>query len=122
MTEADYFEHLERRVSRELAGMRQRELRSISYAGFRLEKIVVTESGSHVAGRVWMDDGSGDQTLWNFVLLLGPTPVERDAVRWGECLPGEDTTGWLYLDFDRQFLKIKLSAAHAERSSGAVYR
>jgi hypothetical protein len=113
VTEAEYFGHLEMRVSRELAGMRQPELRGWWCDGFLPEKFVVTRSGSHAAGRVWMDSGKG-QALWNFVLLLGPRPVERDEVRWSELLPAEDATGWLFLDFDRRFMKIKLSAAHPD--------
>lgn len=114
MTETEYFDLLEGRVSRELAGMRQRELRSWWCDGFLPEKFVVTRSGSHVAGRVWMDPGSGDQAPWNFVVLLGPRTVERDQVPWAELLPAADTTGWLYLDFERRFMKIKLSAAYRD--------
>ena len=121
MTETEYFRHLEARVSRELALMRRPELRGWWCDGFLPEKFVVTGSGSHVAGRVWMDPGkqaSGpercEQTLWNFVLLLGPRPTERDQVPWAERLPAEDATGWLFLDFDRRFMKIKLSAARPD--------
>ena len=122
MTEAEYFGHLEMRVSRELAGMRREELRRMWCDGFLPEKFVVTGSGSHVAGKVWMDDGRGHQSLWNFVLLLGPSRVERAAVEWAELLPVEDTTGWLYLDFERRFMKIKLSAAYADRAPDAALR
>ena len=114
MTETEYYGHLEFRVSSELAGMRERELRAWWCDGFLPEKFVVTGSGSHVAGRVWMDAGAGGQQLWNFVLLLGPQPTQRDQVRWAEALPADDTTGWLFLDFERRFMKIKLSAAHPD--------
>jgi hypothetical protein len=116
VTETEYFDRLEMRVSRELAGMRQRELCSWWCDGFLPEKFVVTRSGSHVAGRVWMDPGKrqGDQALWNFVLLLGPRPVDRDEVQWAEMVPAEDATGWLFLDFERQFMKVKLSAAYPD--------
>jgi hypothetical protein len=116
VTETEYFGHLEMRVSRELEGMRQPELRSCWCDGFLPEKFVVTRSGSHVAGQVWMDPGKGKgvQSLWNFVLLLGPRPMERDKVQWVELLPADDATGWLFLDFDRRFMKIKLSAAYPD--------
>ena len=114
MTETEYFDLLEKRVSTELAELRERELRNWWCDGFLPEKFVVTRSGSHVAGRVWMDPGNGAQTLWNFVLLLGPRPVHRDEVQWAELLPAEDATGWLFLDFEREFMKIKLSAAYPD--------
>jgi hypothetical protein len=120
VTETEYFGHLEMRVSRELEGMRQPELRSALCDGFLPEEFVVTRSGSHVAGRVWMDPGKAagkgkcEQSLWNFVLLLGPRPVQRDEVKWSELLPAEDVTGWLFLDFDHRFMKIKLSAARPD--------
>src|SRR3954454_2356991 len=98
MTESEYFRHLEFRVSRELSGMMQPELRGWWCDGFLVEKFVVTGKGCHVAGRVWMD-GGGTQTLWNFVVLLGPAIVEREAVRWAELMPAEDATGWLSLNF-----------------------
>jgi len=120
VTETEYFGHLEMRVSRELEGMRQPELRGWWCDGLLPEKFVVTRSGSHVAGRAWMDPGQRaspgrcEQVLWNFVLLLGPRPVQRDEVPWSELLPPDDVTGWLLLDFDRQFMKIKLSAARPD--------
>jgi hypothetical protein len=125
MTETEYFDHLEMRVSRELEGMREVELRGWWCDGFLPEKFVVTRSGSHVAGRVWMDPGSRKsegrckQTLWNFVLLLGPRPMERDEVPWSELLPADDATGWLFLDVERQFMKVKLSAARPDPPAAA---
>jgi hypothetical protein len=113
MTESEYFKHLELRVSRELSGMGQAELRGWWCDGFHVEKFVVTGKGCHVAGRVWID-GGGTQTLWNFVVLLGPGIVEREAVRWAELIPAENVTGWLSLDFENRFMKVKPSAAVAD--------
>ncbi len=117
MTETEYFGHVEMRVSRELAGMRRRELRGWWCDGFLPEKFVVTPSGSHMAGRVWMDSGKGDQALWNFVLLLGRHRLERNEIDWAGALPAEDATGWLFMDFERHFMKIKLSAAYPDPPS-----
>jgi len=110
MTELEYFKRLEFRISRELSGMARAELRRCWCDVFLPEKFVVTGKGCHIAGRVWMD-GGGTQTLWNFVVLLGPSIVEREAVQWAGLLPAEDATGWLSLDFENRFMKVKPSAA-----------
>ncbi|MDB5319250.1 MAG: hypothetical protein JWN40_881 [Phycisphaerales bacterium] len=115
MTESEYFGYLEMRISRELAGMARADLRGWWCDGFLVEKFVATGKGCHVAGRVWMD-GSGAQTLWNFVVLLGPFIVEREAVQWSGLLPAEDATGWLSLDFENRFMKIKPYAASLDPS------
>lgn len=117
MTESDFFNLLRGRVSRELAGMRERKLRSWWCDGFTPEKFVVTGNGSHVSGRVWMDPGDGNQAPWNFVLLLGPRRLDRTDVPWAESLPVEGETGWLSLDFGRRFMKIKLSAAYPDHAA-----
>jgi hypothetical protein len=117
MTEAEYFRRLEMRVSQELAGMRQTELRGWWCDGFVPEKFVVTAHGCHIAGQVWMDNGRGHQTHWNFVLLLGKCAVTRDAVKWAELMPAEGVTGWLSLDLENEFMKVKPFAAHPDGES-----
>ena len=99
--------------------MRRQELQRMWCDGFIPDTFVVTPGGSHVAGRVWIGNGSGGQSLWKFVLLLGRARVERAEVNWETFLPPEDTTGWLYLDFEHQFLKIKLSAARSDGATSA---
>ncbi len=118
MTESEYFGHLERRVSRELAGMRQRELRGWWCDGFIPEKFVVTGEGCHVAGKVWIGTGS-EQSLWNFVVLLGRSFKSRGDANWAELIPAEELTGWLSLDFEGEFLKIDACAGVPDDSNAA---
>ena len=73
LTETDYFGHLEMRLSREFAGMRDPDLRGWWCDGFIPEKFVATGKGCHVSGKVWIDSG-GPQALWNFVVLLALRP------------------------------------------------
>ena len=116
MTEADYFLRLEGRVSAELRGMREAALRRFWCDGFMPERnLLSTSGGCHVAGKVWMADGDRDKRLWNFVLLLGPAVVPRDEVKWSELLPAQDETGWLSLDFENNFVKIRPRDAHTDR-------
>ena len=107
MTAADFFISLEHRVTRELAGMRRPELRCWWCDGFLPEKFVVTGGGCHVSGKVWFDDGRGAQFLWNSVVLLGSSLKMFEGLDWAALIPAEDVTGWLSMDFERKFLKIK---------------
>jgi hypothetical protein len=120
VTEHEYFGHLEMRVSRELAGMRDQRLRGLWCDGFVRENFVISPGGSHVAGRVWIADGQRGQALWNFVLLLGRSRVPREQVNWAALLLEEEVTGWLYLDFEQKFVKVKLSAAHPDGTLAAT--
>ncbi len=109
LTKNGYFGQLEMRLSREFRGMREPELRGWWCDGFNPEKFVATGKGCHVSGTVWLDSGKA-QTLWNFVVLLGPSVKRIDEVKWAEMVPAEDVTGWLFLDFERKFMKIKAYA------------
>ena len=118
MTESDYFGFLEMRVSSGLAGMREPELRRLWCDGFIPEKFAQTTKGSHIAGRVYMAGGQ-DDPWWNFVVLLGSPPRSREAVRWEDLVPPLDRTGWLSLDFDQRFMKVKPLAAYLDRTEAA---
>jgi hypothetical protein len=117
VTEEEYFGHLEYRISRELRGMSDPALRGFWCDGFVPEKkFVVTKAGCHIAGRVWMDNGKGNQFCWNFVVLLSRERLKRDDVKWAEQMPPENHTGWLSLDFHNEFMKVKPFAAYADRA------
>ncbi|HYE21458.1 MAG TPA: hypothetical protein VEA69_23625 [Tepidisphaeraceae bacterium] len=114
MTERDYFLRLEGRVSRELAGMRRRELQHLWCDGFIPEAFDVVGERCRVTGRVWLTFGDGRQECWNFVVYVGAARP-REAVDWAVLVPAEDVTGWLSLDFETRFLKVDPLAAHADR-------
>ena len=115
MTEAECFLQLEGRICGELQRMRDPTLRKFWCDGFMPDRnFVATKSGCHIAGKVWMADGNKTQALWNFVLLLGPMVTRRDEVNWSEALPEAHVTGWLSLDFENKFMKIKPRAAYPD--------
>ena len=113
LTERDYFGHLEMRVSRELAGMRQRDLRSWWCDGFIPEAFEVVGERCRVSGRVWMAFGQERQELWDFIVYLGQARP-REQIEWMAMLPSEDVTGWLALDFETKFMKVDPFVAHAD--------
>ncbi len=114
MTEFEFFLHLERRITREFGGMRDPQLQRFWCDGFIPEEFEVVGKRSRITGRVWIDDGNRHQTCWNFALLLGDKALNREEVPWNQMLPGEDVTGWLFMDFQTKFMKIHPAAAHAD--------
>ena len=117
MTESDFFLQLEGRITRECSGMRDPKLRRFWCDGFIPEEFEVVGKRSRITGRVWIDDGNGRQTCWNFALLLGDKALNREKIRWDEMLPGEDVTGWLFVDFHTKFMKVHPAAAHPDPES-----
>jgi hypothetical protein len=118
LTERDYFGHLEMRVSRELAGMRQRELQSLWCDGFIADAFEVVGERCRMTGQVWMAFGRARQEPWNFVVYLGPAR-SRQEIDWAAMLPGEDVTGWLALDFDSKFMKVNPFVTHPDGEPAA---
>lgn len=96
MDEPDFWDRLEHRVCRELAGFEDNRLRFLWCDGFVPEEFDLRAEIPCVRGRAWIGDGR-TQEQWDFVLLIGPaaSPPEVD---WSALLPGEDTTGWLTPD------------------------
>lgn len=111
MDEAAYWTALEYRVCRELAGMRDKQLRAWWCDGF-IPETFDTGIGC-VTGRVWMGHGS-DQEAWDFALRLGPRSPTRERTDWASLLPGEEVTGWLSMDLDRRVMTINPRAARPD--------
>jgi hypothetical protein len=113
MTERDYFLHLEFRITRELAALRQPELRSWWCDGFLPDPVQVVDGRAQVTGRVWMARGPRHQELWNFVLHLGPAQP-RDPINWAAALPPENVTGWLALNIPSKVLDVNPFVAYPD--------
>jgi hypothetical protein len=111
VTEDQFFRHLEMRVSGELAGMRQKELRSLWCDGFTPDDFQIHGERCRFIGRVWLVFGQREEQ-WQFVLYLGPARP-REKIDWAALLPAKDVTGWLALDFETKFMKVNPQAAHA---------
>jgi hypothetical protein len=116
MTEHEYFLNLEMRVTRELAGMRQKELTSLWCDGFIPAQFAIVGQRCRITGDVWLAFGQERQELWRFVVNLGRA-VPRETINWAAMLPEEDVTGWLMLDFETKFMKISPHTAHHDGDS-----
>jgi len=111
MREADYWEHLEYRVCRELRGLAQTALLSLRCNGFIPERYILDDPTPRVEGRVWIGVGSSSHQEWEFALLL-PHPVRsRDEITWAALLPPEHATRWLALDLIGMYMHIEPAAA-----------
>lgn len=117
MTENEYFDHLEYRVCRELAGMRDAALRDWWCDGLVADAFDVVGRRCRVTGRAWV--GRDGQECWQFALYLGPARP-REQIDWAAVLPPEDVTGWLSMDFRTKFMKLNPLAARADGEPAAT--
>ena len=113
MTEKDYFAALEYRICREMLGMRDVRLTYMWCDGILPEQAIPSDRPRRITGRVWF--GSSGQECWDFVLMLGRSPVAREKIDWAKLMPPNDVTGWLSLDFKKRVMKIDPRAAYADK-------
>lgn len=111
MGEADYWEHLEYRVSRELSGFAQNAVDRLWCGAFLPEAYVVHDPTPRIEGRVWIGTGSSAYEEWEFTLLVLHPVVSRDEIDWAALLPPDAVTGWLALDPSGGRLEIQPAAA-----------
>jgi hypothetical protein len=109
LDEKQYWVALEFRVSHELAGTQDNELRFRWCDGFMPGHI----GEGCIVGSAWMADGQ-KQEQWDFELHIGDQPKEREKIDWKALLPGPGVTGWLSLDLRRKTLKIIPANAHPD--------
>jgi hypothetical protein len=114
MNESDFFQSLEARVTRELAGMRQKELTSLWCDGFIPDDFIVVGKCCNISGRVWIGVGSERQECWSFVLHLGGDTLIREEIDWPKFLPDPNVTGWLSMDSKTKFMKIRPTVAYPD--------
>ena len=111
VNEADYWVSLEYRLTRELAGMANWDLRHLWCDGFTPERYQLGDSEPRITGRAWICKGQEEQERWEFTLFL-PHPVgSRDEIEWASLLPAENVTRWIALDQRRKLIQIEPSAA-----------
>jgi len=115
VTEREYFIALEYRVCRELAGMRDKQLRAVWCDGFLPEpQIEISRRHRRVTGKVWIGFGGSHQELWDFHLLLGPIVKDRQQIDWAALLPANEVTGWLSMYFESKLMTLRPYAAYPD--------
>lgn len=109
MNEADYWSHLEYRISRELGGLREKGRGILWCDGVMPEVFELDGPRPRLLGRAYCGEGGQDE--WTFELLLPQCYQSREAIDWQALLPPDDVTRWLYFDRERRFLQIEPAAA-----------
>ena len=112
MTEPEFWAALERRLSREFAGMDDRALCFLWCDGFIPEEYALTDPSPQISGRVWIGKGPR-QDRWRFSLILDRPAASREAVPWAALLPSEQATGWVSVDLARGHLRLTPSGTVA---------
>jgi hypothetical protein len=110
MTEADFWGHLEYRLSREFAGQRDRALRRFWCDGFVPREYHLEGQEPRIAWRAWIVSGQR-QREWDFVLFLPRVFDSVEVIDWSALLPAEEVTNWLALDVPGERLQIEPAAA-----------
>lgn len=117
MTEEDFWDHLEYRVTAEFAGFGHPEVRRLWCDGFLPEAYVLGEADPTIRGQAWIGLGRvkgsmGErQERWEFVLHLEPQATDRASINWSSLLPPSDVTGWLATDPVAKRIDIDPAAA-----------
>ncbi|HEY7120064.1 MAG TPA: hypothetical protein VH475_25985 [Tepidisphaeraceae bacterium] len=95
------------------------EWRGLWCDGFIPEQFESVDGRMAMSGRVWMGWGDGRQESWRFVLFVAAGLTEDRDVDWAGMLPGDDVTGWLWIDRPRRVMRIDPRAARADAMRGA---
>jgi hypothetical protein len=110
MEEREFWDRLEYRLCRELAGMPEKWQRRYWCDGFLPETYELDSDSPRISGRVWLVDGQ-EQSEWSFLLLLPRRYRSPEIVDWGGLLPPENVTRWLAINPRRRLIEIEPAAA-----------
>ena len=64
-----------------------------------------------ILGKVWMCEGTKNQTEWDFALLLPKQCTNREFIVWQSLLPKNDWTKWISFDEQLKYLEIQPAVA-----------
>ena len=106
MDEASFWDALEYRVSREMAGVAECRRLGMWCDGFLAQRDDFDAVPGRILGRVWIGLGPRNQESWTFRLLLPASVSSRDRIRWPALLPEDGDTQWLGLDMARKHLIV----------------
>jgi hypothetical protein len=113
VNEATYWATLEFRITDELAGLSDRDLRYLWCDGLLPVQFLLDDPTPRIIGRAWICNGP-KQAEWQFTLFLPSLVGSRAEIDWAALLPAEDVTCWLALDLVGKRFEIDPAAAIAD--------
>ena len=103
--------NLERRITRELSGFDDADVRRMWCDGIALYELHEDESGRYLSGTAWI--GNDGQTEMQLKLRVPPTTAEGGNIGWADLLPPLHLTEWIFVDVKKKLVEIDLSKARA---------
>lgn len=113
VNEVEFWEALEYRICRELAGTGKPALRYGWCDGFDPLPARFDEGRPRIVGRIHISFGP-DIEFWQFTLVLDPRTTAGSPIDWQAHLPPENVTAWLTLDRRRRHVLVDPLAAVPE--------
>jgi hypothetical protein len=110
--EEDFWSRLEFRITRELSGFEDRQLRACWCDGLVADEYELHGAQPRIRGRAWC--GPSGQERWTFTLLLDRAVGNRDLIDWSTLLPADDVTGWLIPEPQAETMTIDPSSAYPD--------
>jgi hypothetical protein len=111
MINHNFWELLEYRICRELAGFSDNQLRFLWCDGLEPTEIVQDEHGQSIVGKAYVVGDRGQSSEdYTFRLTLAGARIGDPTIDWESLVPEESATEWLGVDRDRQMLSIHLSS------------
>lgn len=110
MTETEFWDQLESRVTRELSHLDSPQLNRLWCDGFTATSYKLAARPPFISGRTLICKGS-KQESWTFILLL-PEPFSSiETIRWDSILPPQEMSRWVTLDLRHRTVQIDPSSA-----------
>lgn len=110
MTEEEFWDALEYRVSHELRLMDNPQLQCLWCDSFIAERYEPAIAEPCITGRAWICRGS-EQKEWTFKLVLPEQWDSAELIRWDTILPPDEKSWWISLDFRNRTLHLDPASA-----------
>lgn len=110
MTETEFWDQLESRVTRELSDLDSPQLNRLWCDGFTATIYRLDAEQPFISGRTLICKGS-KQESWEFILLLPESFSSIETIRWDSILPPQEMSRWVTLDLRNRTVRIDPSSA-----------
>jgi hypothetical protein len=110
MTEDEFWDQLESRVTRELNNLDNPQLNRLWCDGFVASTYKLDTEPPFISGKTLICRGSTVES-WIFILLLPEPFSSMETIRWDTILPPQEMSCWVTLELQNRILRIDPSSA-----------